>query len=250
MPEIIIKTDAEELAVLAADRFVDLASIAIAERGRFTVSLSGGSTPRAAYSLLASDVYRNRVDWSNVLFFFGDERFVPPGADQSNFRMANLTLFKPLGINPQNIFRWKTELGEPKEAAKQYEQVLSENLGDGQHSFDLVLLGMGPDGHIASLFPHTKALSEHKKLAVPNWVDKLNAWRLTTTFPLINRSANIVFLVAGEEKAETLRNVLKGKKFPDTFPAQNVRPIAGKLSWLLDEAAAGTLKNKDASVHN
>lgn len=250
MREIRITSDIEELFSLAADTFVEIAGEAISERGRFTVALSGGSTPKAFYHLLTTDEYRTKVRWVDVRFFLGDERFVPPGAEQSNFRMALLNLFKPLGIPPENIFRWKTEISDPKAVARGYEDTIIEFVGGEPPQFDLFLLGMGPDGHVASLFPSTKALTESHHLAVPTWVEKLKSWRLTMTYPVINNSRNVMFLVAGEAKAEAVREVIDGKKDAAHFPAQSVRPKDGRLMWFLDEHAAKYLKHKASSVHN
>jgi 6-phosphogluconolactonase len=250
MREIRVTTDTEDLFGYAAETFVETAREAIGQRGIFTVALSGGSTPKGFYHLLTTDDYRTRVDWKNVRFFFGDERFVPPAAEQSNFRMALQSLFKPLAIDLHNIFRWKTEISDPKTVARQYEQTILENAAKEPPYFDLFLLGMGPDGHVASLFPSTKALTESQHLAVPNWVEKLKSWRLTMTYPVINNSRNVMFLVAGEAKADAVKEVLEGKKNPDHFPAQSVRPKDGRLMWFLDEHAAKYLKHKASSVHN
>ncbi len=250
MRDITIASDAEDLYELAAEAFIQFAREAVEERGVFYVALSGGSTPKAMYHLLTTEAYRDRVQWNNVKFYFGDERFVPPAADQSNFRMAYLNLFKPLSIPPANIFRWKTEIGETKHVARQYEQQISEMAADGMPVFDLFLLGMGPDGHVASLFPHSKALTETQHLAVPNWIEKLHTWRLTMTYAVINRSRTVMFLVSGEEKAEALRDVLESKKNPEHLPAQGVKPKDGRLLWFVDEGAAKYLKHKASSVHN
>lgn len=250
MREIRISPDADDLFVLAADTFVEIAGEAIRERGRFTVALSGGSTPKAFYHLLTTDEYRTKVRWSDVRFFFGDERFVPPGAEQSNFRMALQNLFKPLAIDNHTIFRWKTEISDPKTVARNYEQTIIEFINGDPPKFDLFLLGMGPDGHIASLFPSTKALAESQHLTAPNWVEKLKSWRLTMTYPMINNSRNVLFLVTGEAKADVVKEVLEGKKNPEHFPAQGVRLKEGRLIWCLDEPAAKYLKHKASSVHN
>lgn len=250
MKNLFIAADAEDLFTLAADEFVKLARESIQERGRFVISLSGGSTPKAFYHLLASERYRDDINWSKIVFFFGDERFVPPAAEQSNFRLALLHLFKPLNIDLHNIYRWKTELADPKAVARIYEQTMKDVIGTEAPYFDLFLLGIGEDGHVASLFPHSKALSEHDHLAVPNWIDKLRTWRLTMTYPVINSSRNIFFLVSGEAKAEILKAVLDEKKNVDLHPAQGVRPKNGRLVWYVDEPAAKYIKHKTSSVHN
>lgn len=228
---LIISKDAEALAKRAAEEFVRLADLAISERGSFHVALSGGSTPKRSYAeLLAAD-----VDWKNVHFYFGDERNVPSDDEQSNYNLANVGLFQPLGIDPHNIHRWKTELGEPEMVAADYEQQVFDV------RFDLVLLGMGPDAHTASLFPYTTALKEMTKPAVENWVEKFYTWRFTLTYPTLNSARNIIFLVAGEDKAEALRSVLKGEFRPEEFPSQGVIPIDGELQWFTDESAASLL---------
>lgn len=240
--DIKVVKNADALSSLAANLFVDLARESITIRGSFTVALAGGSTPRKLYSLLASERYRHEIDWNRVSIFFGDERHVPPDSDESNFRMANETLLAPLGINPKNIHRWRAELSDTFIAADQYQVELAELLGSRNGSLDLVLLGLGDDAHTASLFPNTSALSENKRLAIANWVEKLNAYRLTLTPKAINAARNIVFLVSGKEKAEAVTQVLEGEFRPDDFPAQLIIPDHGTVYWLLDEAAASLIK--------
>ena len=234
-----------ELNNFAAQSFVGMAVESIAVHGRFTVALAGGSTPKVLYRLLASDMFRARVDWSRIFFFFGDERNVLPDNDESNFRMANENLFEPLKIKSENIFRWQTELKDPEKISTDYEATLkaffsgtnfppSNAAGSEIPRFDLILLGMGADGHTASLFPFSEALHETEKIAVANYVEKLQTTRLTLTFPTINNAANVIFLVAGAEKVETLKEVLEGEFQPLKFPSQNVRPKNGELLWLID----------------
>ncbi len=236
----------ENLNNYAADKFVEIATEAIEKRGQLTVALAGGSTPKSLYQLLASDKFKDKIDWSRVFFFFGDERNVLPGDAQSNFRMANENLFEPLQIPDPYIFRWKTETKDAKKIAEDYETAIfvffALDKEAGFPRFDLILLGMGADGHTASLFPMTEALHETEKIAVANDVEKLQATRLTLTFPVINNAANIIFLVAGKEKAEVLQSVLEGKFEPDKFPSQNVRNSNGNLFWLVDQNAAGLLQ--------
>lgn len=229
---LVVLKDADEAAERAADEFVRIAKTSIDERGEFNVALSGGSTPKKLYKeLLDAD-----VDWAKVRFYFGDERNVPADDAQSNFKLANDGLFQPLGIDLQNVYRWKTELGDPETVAADY----AGRIGDVR--FDLILLGMGPDAHTASLFPYTSALKETARSAVENWVEKLNIWRFTLTFPAINSARNVVFMVAGKDKAEAMHSVLKGEFRPDEFPSQGVIPIDGDLQWFVDEAAASRLK--------
>lgn len=228
----------EELFTFATEKFVELANNFInSEQKSFTVALAGGSTPKEFYKLLASKKFKDKIDWTKVFFFFGDERNVPIDSVESNFKMANESLFEPLKINQENIYRWKIELEDVKKIAKDYAKKVS-SFGK---IFDLILLGMGNDGHTASLFPHTKALHETEKIAVENWVEKLNTWRFTLTFPTINNARNVMFLVKGEDKAEVLQKVLEGEFLPEELPSQNVKPI-GNLLWLVDKSAASKLK--------
>lgn len=235
----------KELNGFAAAKFVEIADDAIEKRGKFAVALAGGSTPKSLYQLLAGEDFKNKVDWRKVFFFFADERNVLPDVEESNFRMARENLFEPLTIQSENIFRWQTEREEAKEIAADYEQTIKEffRLSENEFPrFDLVLLGMGGDGHTASLFPSSGALREIKKIAAANYVEKLNSHRLTFTYPAINNAANVIFLVGGAEKAETLAEVLQGEPQFEMFPSQNVKPEDGKLLWLLDEKAARFLK--------
>ena len=263
MPEIHIAGNSASLAHQAADIFVDIANKAIREKGSCLVALSGGSTPKALYSLLASVEYTSKIDWPEVNFFFGDERNVPDDDPRSNYRMARETLFEPLQINESNVTPWITELGSPPDVAEMYELAIkmaidpaldpardvaeegaAENTIQAHRvlpELDLVLLGLGLDGHTASLFPNTKALRENEKLAVANWVPQMDEYRFTMTFPLINNAANIMFLVSGSEKAETLKDVLEGEYRPDDLPAQRIKPAHGELIWMLDEASAALL---------
>jgi 6-phosphogluconolactonase len=243
--EIKVAKNADALSSLAANLFVDLAREAITIRGSFTVALAGGSTPRKLYSLLASERYRHELDWTHVSFLFGDERHVPPDSVESNYRMANETLLAPLGIAPENVHRWRAELPDSSVAADQYEAELVHVMGSRDGSIDFVLLGLGNDAHTASLFPNTPALGESKRLAVANWVEKLDAYRLTLTPPAINSARNIVFLVSGNEKAPAVAQVLEGEFRPDDFPAQIVIPNDGTVYWLLDEAASSLLNRSN-----
>lgn len=244
-----IFSDKKELNYFAAERFVEIANNSIhSEYGRFTVALAGGSTPKSLYQLLAGDKFKDKIDWSKAFFFFGDERNVLPDSDESNFKMANESLFEPLKIAETNIFRWKTELKNAEEIANDYEKAIlthfnSNAVADGSDlQFDLILLGMGADGHTASLFPFTEALNEIGLIATENRVEKLNTIRLTLTFPTINNARNVIFLVSGAEKAEALREVLQGEFQPDKFPAQKVKLNGGNLLWLVDGDAARLLQ--------
>lgn len=245
-PELRTYRSREELSEAAAALFVQLAAEA---SGRFAVTLAGGSTPKLLYSLLASENFRSRVEWEKALFLIGDERDVPADSPDSNFRMASETLLTSLEIPDNRIIRWRTELNDPENIAEAYEMSLMNAFPDvgGNDEIpriDLVLLGLGPDAHTVSLFPYTDALNENERLAVPNWVENLDTWRYTITFPVINNAANVVFLVSGKDKAEAVRHVLNGEPNPDEFPAQSVRPRNGRLIWLLDEDASALLQTR------
>lgn len=240
-----IFSNLEELNVFAAETFVEICRGAIERNDKFVVALAGGSTPKSLYRLLASEDFRGQIDWRKVFFFFGDERNVSPEDAESNFRTAHENLLQPLKIDAGNIFRWQTELGNAETIAEKYEETIKSffDLRENEFPrFDLILLGIGDDGHTASLFPQTEALNETNKIAVANPVEKLNTTRLTLTFPAINNAANIVFLVGGENKAEVLRAVLHGETEPGKYPSQNVKPKNGSLFWLLDRKAAQNLR--------
>jgi 6-phosphogluconolactonase len=251
--KLIVSKDLRRLASGAAAEFVRIANEAIAERGAFRVALSGGSTPRALYEKLVTA----QLDWSRVYFFFGDERNVPADDERSNYRLAHEFLFRPLSIDPDGIYRWRTEIGGPDAVAEDYRTQIHvgwlkgmEPTEEGQDPvsaliesdlrFDLILLGMGEDGHTASLFPGTMAL-QFDGVAAANFVPQLDQWRYTLTFPVINNARNVMFLVAGAEKAPTLREVLEGDQRPDTFPVQSVQLSEGEVFWFVDKEAAAEL---------
>ena len=243
--EIHILPDAAAFARRAAHEFAQAARQAVSARGVFTVALTGGSTPKPVYSLLATDPeFRAQLPWDKMRIYFGDERSVPPDHAESNFRMANETMLSKAPLNPDQIFRIKGEYPDANHAAQEYEQSLraSFKIGPGQlPRFDLVLLGMGNEGHIASLFPGTKATRETNRLVVRNWVGKLFTERITVTFPVLNNAANIIFMVAGADKALALKGVLEGPHEPEQLPAQGIAPKDGKILWLLDSAAGKLL---------
>jgi 6-phosphogluconolactonase len=246
--------DPEELALKAARLFARLADQYVIGCGKFTVALSGGSTPRAMFSLLSAEPFLETVPWSSIYFFWGDERCVPPDHPESNYRMTADVMLSKVPVPRDNIFRIPAELPNPEEAAKEYTATLTSFFlaGPGANRtgtaplssvprFDLVFLGMGPDGHTASLFPHTTALQAGERIAVANYVEKFKAHRITLTAATINNARNVTFLAAGEDKAETLRNVLEGSYQPDVYPSQLIRPRNGTLLWLVDETAARML---------
>ena len=237
-PEIHIVADTEELSRVAAAKFVRRAKDAVQAKGTFTVALSGGSTPKSLYILLADDAaLRAVVPWDKVHFFWGDERHVPPDHPDSNYRMEHEAMLSKVPVPPTNVHRIKSEHPEASQAADEYDQLLREFFGLAAEQFpqfDLVLLGLGPDGHTASLFPGTAALHEQTRLVVANWVEKFNTDRITLTPPVLNNAACIIFLVGGEDKAETLQAVLQGEKQLERFPAQLISPTHGTLLWLVD----------------
>ena len=239
--DIEVLATAADLFHAAAEEFMRVARTAIGAQGRFTVALAGGSTPKALYSLLASN-YSNFA-WNRVFLFFGDERHVPPTDPESNYRMVNEALLTKIAIPAENVFRVPTENPDASAAAAEYEAQLRRffEIKPGEFPrFDLVLLGMGPDGHTASLFPDSPALDEQSRLVAANWVEKFKTHRITFTFPVLNRAAEIMFLASGAEKADMVRQVLEGKSTPP-LPSQRVQPSDGKLLWMLDEAAAAKL---------
>lgn len=244
-PEIRIHNGPEDLAREAADLIVWAGSQAIATNRRFRVALSGGSTPKAIHAMLAGPAFAGQVDWQRVEFYFGDERCVPPDHGESNYGMADATLFRPLRINASQVFRMAGEAGDPDQAAREYEALLRERFGCPAPEwprFDLVLLGMGDDGHTASLFPGTPALQERNRLVVANRSPRGVPNRLTLTVPAINHAHLVLFLVAGAPKAPAAKAVLEDPSAdPAQFPARLIRPAEGRLLWFLDQAAAAEL---------
>jgi 6-phosphogluconolactonase len=239
--EIRVLNDAAGLFNAAVNEFALLASNAVNSKGSFCVALSGGSTPKTLYTLLASS-QSPAIPWEQTCVFFGDERFVPPDHADSNFRMANDALLSKVPLRPENVFRVPTETGDADTAARRYEETMQNYfaLSPGQFPrFDLILLGLGPDGHTASLFPDSAGLHENKRWVIANWVEKFKTNRITFTYPVIDNAACAAFLVSGNDKAEILREVLEVE--PAGLPAQKVRPVDGKLLWLVDRAAAASL---------
>jgi 6-phosphogluconolactonase len=244
MANIAVFPDKGALVTAAADLFVKLAREANEARGRFTVALSGGGTPKPVYELLATEPYAAQVDWGRVHVGWGDERCVPPEDERSNFRMARLALLDKVPIPPANIHRIKGEL-PPAEAADGYEHNLRRLLDDDASfgAFDLMLLGLGDNGHTASLFPGTYSLREERRWAVQQYVEVVTMWRVTLTAPLISAARNVVFVAEGAAKAGVLRRVIEGPPDPDVLPAQLVQP-AGGARWMVDAAAAGELDTR------
>jgi 6-phosphogluconolactonase len=235
--DIVLCRDLVELSRQSAEQFSHLADQSVEASGRMTVAFSGGSTPKHLYSLLASPDYKNRIPWNNVELFWGDERCVPPDHPESNFRMAQEALLSRIQIPAGNIHRMRGE-GQPQAAAAEYEKKLQKFFGLDSGAlprFDLILLGIGEDGHTASLFPDSEALNETKHLVVAPFVEKLNSYRLTLTLPVLNNAAEVWFLVTGASKAAALKEILSGSS---DLPAAKVQPIDGKLTWFVTQDAA------------
>jgi 6-phosphogluconolactonase len=242
--EIRILTTPQELFEVAAEEVVRAATEAVAQRGRFTIALSGGSTPKNLFNLLATNA-RTVFPWDRTYFFWSDERHVPPTDPESNYRMAEEIMLSKIPVNAGNVFRIAAENPDAAAVAEAYEQTLRKffQLQPGQVPvFDLILLGMGPDGHTASLFPNTAGLQEKTRLVIANWVDKLKTNRLTMTLPVLNSARTVAFLASGTDKAQVLRTVLEEDAPPEQYPAKLVRPT-GRLIWFVDRAAASQLTN-------
>jgi 6-phosphogluconolactonase len=248
--EVIIVGDGSALARAAAERFADAIERAVAARGRAFVALSGGSTPKQMGSILAGEPYRSRIPWQHVHIFWGDERWVPLASPESNAGEAMRGFLDLVPIPRGNIHPWDTAAAEPRVAAAAYETRLREVFAEpaGVPRFDLVLLGMGDDGHTASLFPGTRALTAVEPLAVANHVPRMGAERLTLTAPVLNNGREIVFLIGGPGKADAVETVLDGPENPTALPAQMIRPAQpdGALRWLIDRDAAAKLSRRDA----
>ena len=239
--DIVVLATPADLFHAAAGEFVRAGKNAIGARGRFAVALSGGSTPKSLYSLLA-DKHRD-FDWDRTFLFFGDERHVPPDHPDSNFRMVDESLLRKIQIPTQNVIRVKTEKPDATAAALEYENQLRQFFQPKPGEFprfDLILLGMGPDGHTASLFPGSDGLKEQARWAIANWVEKFKTHRITFTFPVLNSAAEAMFLASGADKADMVHRVLEGKNTPP-YPSQQVQPADGRLLWMVDQAAASKL---------
>ena len=230
----------EAVTAAAADALVAAAAEAIAARGRFLLVLSGGSTPKALFELLATPPYAQRIDWARTHVFWGDERCVPPDDRSSNYRMAREALLDRVAISPEAIHRMRGE-DPPEQAAAAYEAELRHVFGARAPRFDVVLLGMGDNGHTASLFPHLTAVREASRAVVAEYVGEVKMWRITMTPPLLNAAARVMFLVVGADKAPMLKRVLQGPHDVDALPAQVVAPRDGVLTWMVDQAAAAAL---------
>ncbi len=241
--ELQICRDPQALARALAELFVSTGRMAAAERGSFHVALSGGETPRAAYELLATEAFRDELSWSDVFVYFGDERCVPPDDEQSNYRMARRAFLDAVRIPPPNVHRIRGET-DPGLAANEYASILRADLGNAPR-FDLVMLGLGPDGHTASLFPGSPPDTDDDALVRAVYAQSQTMWRVTITPKVINAARAVVFAVEGAEKAPILATVYEGPYDPVRYPAQIVRPDPGRLVWLVDRLAAGMLSGKE-----
>ncbi len=244
-PQILVLDDAAAVHVRAAEEVAHFAGEAICTHAEFNLCLTGGATPAATYELLATR-FRLSVDWKEVQFYWGDERCVPPADPASNFGMANRTMLEKLGLRPEQIHRMRGE-DPPEDAARGYENELRRCFSIAEDEFprfDVVLLGLGANAHIASLFPGHPALRERERLAVAVTVDAEQPHRITLTAPVINHAARVMFMVTGAEKAAAVKAVLEGPRDPDRYPAQIVAPADGDLMWLMDKAAASLLANR------
>ncbi|QQL49582.1 6-phosphogluconolactonase [Mucilaginibacter ginkgonis] len=234
--------DKNEISTACAKMFTDLAQKAIAENGKFVVALTGGSSPETLYKDLAEASYKEQIDWSKVFVFWGDERWVPLTDDKSNGKMANRTLLNKVPVPKNQIFyMWADK--DVSQYAEEYENAIREVLGDGMR-FDLILLGMGPEGHTASLFPYEPVLHEETKLVDAYYLKSQNMYRITFTAPLINKAKEIILMLYGNEKAEALYEVLEGERNPDLYPAQLLNPVNGNITWLIDKTIAKDLKKE------
>jgi 6-phosphogluconolactonase len=245
--KLIVFPDIEDLTDAAVEHFLSVGQAAILQKGRFMVAFSGGTTPRFLYRRLTIPRLQDALDWNLVHIFWGDERYVPKDHEDSNYRMACEILLDHLPIPAENVHRVQTEL-TPEEAARQYEGELADTfglpLGGPPPRFDLVLLGMGADGHTASLFPETKVLDEQERWVVAHYVEKLSAWRVTLTPVVLNAACDVLFMVSGSDKSKAVQDVLKGPEQPHQLPAQLIQPVSKHLHWFLDEQAAGELVNR------
>jgi 6-phosphogluconolactonase len=240
-----------EVAQAAAQLFTDAAKAAVQTRGRARIAISGGTTPKAMFALLADPAqpFLKQVPWDKLDLYWVDERCVPPTDPDSNYRMTNEVLLSKVPLAPERIHRMEGEL-DPEAAAARYESTIRNSFrleGAETPTFDLILLGMGDDGHTASLFPHTEAINNLTNIVVANHVPQKDTWRITLTWPVINQGREVAFLIEGAAKAQVLHDVLLGPYQPDTFPSQIIRPASGRLTLLLDAAAASKLPTPEDS---
>lgn len=233
--------DIEQLSHDFADWLLQYANTTIQANGAFSVALSGGSTPKKLHVLLASDAYKSKTDWSKWHFFMGDERFVPFEDERSNAKMCYETLLNHVPVNQDQIHFFQTENITPEASAVSYEKMLRGFFEEKPTGIDLVILGMGDDGHTLSLFPHQPIIHETKKWVDSFWLEAQDMYRITLTHPVANHAASVAFLVAGAGKQKALKEVLEGEYQPDSYPSQIIQPTSGDLHWFIDDAAAAGL---------
>jgi 6-phosphogluconolactonase len=237
-----VQPDAHAAAAALAESFAVQAESAVRERGRFSVALTGGSGPVEAYRMLGSEPYRSRLPWGGVHLFWGDERCVPPGHPRSNFAAANAAFVSRVPVPPANVHRMRGEL-PPAQGAGEYARELAELFGGDEARFDLVHLGIGPDGHVCSLFPFSAPLAERERTVTNNLLLPLGEWRITLTFPVLNAARRVEFIAPTAEKAAIVRTAVRGPIDPFRVPAQLVRPVDGELAWVLDRDSAAGLED-------
>ncbi len=248
---ITVLSSQEEAAHQAALKIATIINTALMTRPLFRLVLSGGSTPKRLYETLSNGLHLPEISWDRVHFFWGDERAVGPDHPKSNYRMACETLLHPIRVSKHQIHRMRAEADDLKKAASEYEEEIFRHFGSREGgtppSFDMILLGMGEDGHIASLFPKTDAVAESERWVMANYIPKLDSYRLTLTPVILNQAAWVIFLVTGANKADVLAKTLEGPRKPSQLPAQMISPVRGRLLWFLDRAAAGALKTQISS---
>ncbi len=239
--ELHIYNNADDLSTAAAKWIADYIIATLKKKERFTIALSGGSTPQKLHTILAAPPYKESIDWSRVHFFWGDERAVPFEDNRNNAKMAYDTLLNHVAVNPDHIHVMRTDI-DPQTSAREYEKILHQYFNHSATSFDLVLLGMGDDGHTLSLFPGTPVIHEETKQATAFFLKEQDMYRITLTAPIVNRAACVAFLVAGAGKANALKEVMDGDYRPDVYPSQVIEPVKGELHWFVDKAAAVLLQ--------
>jgi 6-phosphogluconolactonase len=235
-----IYKNVDEMSRQVADWLVGLVKTVLAKQDRFTIALSGGSTPKKLFKLLASDQYKNKIDWSKLHFFWGDERFVPFADERNNARMAYEELLDQVPVNKSQVHIMQTGLS-PAEAVLDYDKILHRYFDGEDHTFDLVMLGLGDNAHTLSLFPGYEVVHEKKEWVSAFYLEEQEMYRITLTAPVVNKSAHIAYLVGGGDKASSVKEVIEGDANPDLYPAQVINPEQGELYWFLDEAAAADL---------
>ena len=238
-----IYKNADELNEAFANWLINYINTTLQTQNKFTIALSGGNTPKKLNELLASEKYKHKIDWTKLHFFWGDERVVPLNDERNNAKMAFDTLLNCVSVIKENIHIIQTENITPEQSAKQYENVLQQYFQKTTFSFDLVLLGMGNDGHTLSLFPYQPVINENKKWVSSFWLENQNMYRITLTALIVNKAKCVTFLVTGSDKSTALKEVLEGEKNIDMFPSQIIKPEKGLLYWFVDEAAASLLSS-------